>query len=121
MVSSQEVERPQRAFCSEREVPFVATPGMSITGFARSTTGKLPANGLRHPLTSDTNGWYIWFGEDLNSKPDFFDPVHAEHIYGGHPELIRLLGLPPGYRFLLAGNYLDVWYDESILKVTNKE
>jgi hypothetical protein len=114
-VSADEIEKSQRVLCSEKNASFVPTPATSVTGFARSTVGKLPANGLRHPATAGTNGWYIWFGSDLSADDNFFDPIHATHVYDDHPELIRLLGLPPGYRFLSAGEYLDVWYDESIL------
>ena len=33
------------------------------------------------------------------------------------PEVLEFLGLPPGYRFLLAIDYVDVWYDPSLLNV----
>jgi len=92
-----------------------------MAGFAQATVGSLPVNGLRHPLTQDTNGWYIWFGDELSTNPDFFVPVHAEHIYDEYPQLIRLLGLPPGYRFLIAGDYLDVWYEKKIVTGGDEE
>jgi hypothetical protein len=69
------------------------------------------------PAIGDTTGWYIWFGEEFSTAPDFFVPLHVSHVYDNHPELIRLLGLGPGYRFLLAGIYLDVWFDPALLKV----
>jgi len=31
--------------------------------------------------------------------------------------VIRLLGLAPGWRFLLSGDYLDVWFDPALLTV----
>jgi hypothetical protein len=31
------------------------------------------------------------------------------------PQVAGFLGLPPGYRFLLAGDHVDVWYDEKLL------
>ena len=33
------------------------------------------------------------------------------------PEVLPFLGLPPGYRFLLADTTQDVWFDESLLSV----
>jgi hypothetical protein len=77
----------------------------------------VPLNGLRHPAVGESNGWYIWCGEDFSEAPGFFAPLHAKHVYEDHPELTKLLGLPPGYRFLLAGDYLDIWYDSSLLNI----
>lgn len=71
-------------------------------------------NGLRHRRQSDTSGWYIWGGV-YSEKPDFFVPLHAKHLNERCPEITKLLGLPPGYRFLLVGDYLDIWYDASLL------
>ena len=106
----------QRLLCQEHSAEFLAVPRDSKLGFASSTDGRSPANGLRHPAIGDTNGWYIWFGQEFSTEPDFFVPLHTAHVYEAHPELIRLLGLAPGYRFLLAGTYLDVWFDPMLLK-----
>ena len=115
MISSDEFSQVQAAYCSEQGVTCVLTPEQSKIGFASSTAGRLPVNGLRHPPRRDTSGWYIWSGQYLPNAPDFFVPLCANHLYEQNPELIRLLGLPPGYRFLLAGGHLDVWFDESLL------
>jgi hypothetical protein len=112
---AEEIEIAQRALCAERNAEFLATPGSS--GFALATVGLLPVNGLRHPATSETNGWYIWCGEQFSSEPDFFGPLHASHLYDEHPNWGRLLGLTPGYRFLLDADYVDVWFDPSLLNV----
>jgi hypothetical protein len=38
------------------------------------------------------------------------------------PEALPFLGLPPGYRFLVAGEYVDVWYDSTLLEgLTNRD
>jgi hypothetical protein len=34
------------------------------------------------------------------------------------PGVLRFLGLPPGWRFLLAGHYEDVWQDEALTQRT---
>lgn len=74
-------------------------------------------NGLRHPPQGDTVGWYIWAGEELSQEPDFFQPRHVEHLNEWCPAVISYLGLAPGWRFLLANDYEDVWYDESLLDI----
>jgi hypothetical protein len=115
--SSAQVEGAQRAFCYQHSAAYLASPGPSKVGFALSTKGQIPINGLRHPPQGDTNGWYLWCGEKYSDAPDFFQPIHTQHVYEESPNLIKLLGLPPGYRFLLAGDYLDVWFDPSLLSI----
>jgi hypothetical protein len=107
----------QQAFCAKHAADYVPSPPESKLGFALSTKGKIPVNGLRHPSTGDTNGWYIWCGEDFSSDADFFQPLHASHIYADYPEVGQILGLPPGFRFLIASGVTDIWFDESLLKV----
>jgi hypothetical protein len=115
--SLSSITAAQRKICDEYAASFAASPPDSKLGFALATKGKLPINGLRHPVGGDTNGWYIWCGEDFSRDAEFFAPVHASHFYEEYPEVARLLGLPPGYRFLFAPDRLDVWFDESLLQV----
>jgi hypothetical protein len=110
-------ESMQRSLCREHNVKFVPSPPDSKVGFARTTKGRQPINGLRHPLAADTTGWYIWCGEEFSNDRDFFHSLHTFHLYAEYPQVARLLGLPPGSRFLLAGDYLDVWFDASLLTV----
>ncbi|TWD77279.1 hypothetical protein FB547_110241 [Variovorax beijingensis] len=77
----------------------------------------LPVNGLRHPPTTGTSGWYIWAGEELSTEADFFKPLHIEHLDGWAPEIKKYLGLPPGWRFLIAPGYEDIWFDEKLLRL----
>jgi len=112
-----QIEESQRALCKQYAAEYMAASGDSKTGFAVTTKGMLPINGLRHPSTEDTSGWYIWCGEQFSEASDFFSPLHTYHLYEDYPEIAKLLGLPPGYRFLLAGDYLDVWYDASLLNI----
>src|SRR5580698_4880380 len=100
------IEQIQRVFCADRTVEYVPAPRAANSGFALSTNGLKPINGLRHPPSGGTTGWYIWSGENLSNNSDFFAAIHTGHIYDDHPELVKLLGLPPGYRFLLDGDYL---------------
>jgi hypothetical protein len=80
------------------------------------TLGQTPIHGLRHPPAHDTNGWYIWAGE-FSTSPDFFAPIHTSHLIERLPQVLQFLGLPPGYRFLIAAEYVDVWFDSALLRV----
>ena len=113
----ESISETQRELCVKYGAEYVAAPGKSKLGFATGTEGQLPINGLRHPVSGDTNGWYIWCGEHYSDRADFFAPLHTCHVYEDLPEVAKLLGLPPGYRFLSAGDYLDVWFDASLLQV----
>jgi hypothetical protein len=73
-----------------------------------------PLNALRHPPENGTCGWYIWAGEEPGSDPDFFVPLHADHVVEWCPLLEPYLSLPPGFRVLVAPGYEDVWFDEDL-------
>ena len=95
--------------------PLTPAPHTKV-GLALTSLGKLPINGLRHAPTATTNGWYIWCGTELLSEPDFFAPLHIEHIHDYLPQVVEYLDLPPGYRFLIDGqDFEDVWFDASLL------
>lgn len=75
----------------------------------------LPLNALRHSPNDGTNGWFIWAGETLGAEDDFFRPLHLEHLAEWCPAIQPFLGLPPGWRVLLAPGQEEVWFDESLL------
>ncbi|HEY1216728.1 MAG TPA: hypothetical protein VGE93_24145 [Bryobacteraceae bacterium] len=108
-------ELAQKQLCTRYQATFTPSHETVNSGFARSTQGLLPLNGLRHVPVNGTTGWYLWCGETFSDAPDFFQPVHTLHIYEQYPEVAELLGLPPGYRFLKAREYLDVWFDPNLL------
>jgi hypothetical protein len=109
----------QRALCAKYGAPWVEAPSDLKVGIARNVIGMttLPLNGLRHPPEGDTTGWYFWAGETLSTDPDFFEPMHVAHLAERCPALLRFLGLAPGWRFLLAEDYVDVWHDPKLLDV----
>ena len=74
-------------------------------------------NGLRHPPEGDTTGWYIWSGEQFCEEDDFFVPLHTVHLIERCPEIMKYLGLGPGWWFLLAPGYEDVWFDANLLNI----
>jgi hypothetical protein len=111
-----ETEQIQIATCQQYGRNFVPCTADSKLGFAIRTLGETPIHGLRHPPSNITNGWYIWAGE-YSADEDFFEPLHASHLIERLPEAVRFLGLPPGSRFLLARDHVDVWFDESLLDI----
>jgi hypothetical protein len=116
-MSPQQVQDAQKTMCENHGVEFVPLADDSISGLARSTLGLNPVNGLRHPPQSDASGWYVWCGEEFSAAADFFTPVHTKHLYNEFPQIMPLLALPPGSRFLVTGNYVDIWFDQSLLSV----
>lgn len=108
----------QRKLCKKYGAEWVEAPDGLKIGIAENVkSGLLPINGLRHPPQGDTTGWYIWAGEELSTDPDFFQPLHVSHLKEWCPQIMRFLGLPPGWRFLLAAEYEDVWEDQSLLEI----
>jgi hypothetical protein len=116
-ISDEYFYHQQKVYCEQHGYDCLPTAPDSKLGFAISTQGSSPINGLRHPPEAGTSGWYVWCGEHLSDQPDFFSAIHASHLKKLCPEIIRLLGLPPGHRFLIAGDYVDIWYDSSLLDV----
>lgn len=78
--------------------------------------GLLLINGLRIPPEEGTTGWFIWAGEEYSEDPNFFVPIHTAHINEWVDNIKDYLGLAPGWRFLIAGDYVDVWFDEDLLR-----
>lgn len=112
------IEELQKELCKKHEAEFRSSPNDLKVGIATNVReGIVPINGLRHPPEADTTGWYIYAGEELSDDPDFFKPLHVEHLDNWCPQIKKYLGLPPGWRFLIAGEYEDVWFDEALLEV----
>ena len=115
-MNSAETETIQKAACRQYGRDFVPCPLDSKIGLAIQTLGESPIHGLRHPPMEGISGLYIWAG-DYSEDKSFFQPLHASHLAEQLPEAVRFLGLPPGSRFLLAGDHIDIWLDESLLDV----
>ena len=114
-MSASDFEMNQRMFCEERKIPYVPTYANTNLGIALKTRGLQPVNGLRHLPKDYSNGWFLWAGENFEATSEFFSVVHASHVSEIYPEAVRLLGLPPGYRFLTSGDYVDIWFDSTLL------
>jgi len=107
----------QKDICARFDAEYVESASYEKLGIALDTIGQKPINGLRHKAENGTCGWYIWCGEDLEQEDDFFKPLHVAHIQDYLPEIQKYLGLPPGYRFLVAEGYEDVWFDAELVSI----
>ena len=102
--------------CHRFQVQPVFPDPAEKAGIALQTIGTLPIHALRILPEGGTSGWYIWAGGDMSTDPDFFQPLHICHLDQYCPELVPYLGLPPGWRVLLAPNHEDVWFDPALVK-----
>lgn len=107
----------QKQICEKYNADFVESPNDLKVGISLNVkNGVLPVNGLRHPKEGGTTGWYIWSGE-YSDDPDFFQPLHVDHLKEWCPWIEKYLGLAPGWRFLVTPEYEDIWWDSSLLDI----
>ncbi len=106
----------QREVCSRFGAEFFESPVHLKVGIAENVkTGLQPINGVRHPPVGDTTGWYIFAGEEQSLDDDFFVPLHVHHLSEWCPAVLKYLGLPPGWGFVIAQDHEDIFQDESFL------
>jgi hypothetical protein len=104
----------QKALCDRFGSQFIPLPSDARVGIALQTMNQRPLHGLRHPAHGNMSGWYIWGGE-YSTDAKFFQVLHARHFPEQFPNLVKFLGLEPGFRFLTDGEYQDIWFDQSLL------
>ena len=106
----------QAEICRRSGAKPFPTPDDLKVGIALNVRdGIQPLNGLRCHPEGDTSGWYLWAGEEWSNDPNFFAPLHIHHLPLWAPAVIPYLLLPPGWRFLIAPEHEDVWFDEQLL------
>ena len=105
----------QAEICERFGAAFVEAAGHLKIGIALQTLDLLPLNGMRIPPSGTTCGWYVWGGEDLSRDANFFQPLHVAHVEIRCAAILPYLGLAPGWRFLIAPQYEDVWFDPELL------
>ena len=114
----QSLLNAQHEICHKFGACFLPANDWLKIGLSKNFDPKqFPINGLRHPPEGDTTGWYIWSGEELSDEEDFFEPLHTVHLVERCPEIMKYLGLGPGWRFLIAPGYEDVWFDANLLNI----
>lgn len=115
-MSEKFIEETQHAVCSRHGAEYLPVMPLDKIGIAENVSASAQRiNGLRHPPVGDTSGWYVWAGEELSTRSDFFHPLHVTHLAEYCPQIIKFLGLAPGWRFLIEDDYEDVWYDSELL------
>lgn len=82
--------------------------------FATATRGLLPVNGERINSENGESGWYIWCGVERKDDESFFEKISLYELSDRAPLVQAFLGLPPGYRFLIAGGHQKAWYDTDL-------
>lgn len=108
------LEDKQRQVCAKFHATYQACNLQLKVGVSTNLKDGLhPINGLRVKEENGMSGWYIWVGE-WSDKDDFFVPLHGEHLKNWAEIAIPYLGLPEGWRFLVAEDYEDVWYDPTL-------
>ena len=108
----------QKRVCEKWGADFLVVQPTQKLGLAKDVvSGTLPINGLRHPPADGTSGWYIWAGGEPGENDDFFSPLHMSHIREYYPTIEKYLGLAPCWRFLVAPDHEDVWFDPTLLAV----
>ena len=107
----------QRSICEKYGANWISLDPELRIGIADNTfKGVMPINGLRHPQEKNTSGWYVWAGDGYSEDKDFFKPICIKHLHELYPDILKYLGLPPGYRFQIDENgYEDVWEDQTLL------
>lgn len=112
----KQIKLTQEAVCDRYKTSCVVSYPFQKIGISDNFgTGLVPLNGLRHNPVGDTCGWYLWAGEEIGLADDYFKPLHVAHLSEMVPGILKFLGLPPGWRFLIAEDYEDIWYDPSLL------
>jgi hypothetical protein len=117
-----EMLEAQHKVCKRYGVPHVPTrPDLKIA--ISFDEASFPINGLREredPAYDQLSGWWIWSAErDFSAGEDAFDALHLVHVRDRCPEVMQYLGLPPGWRFLIAPGHEDAWYDNSLVEPQN--
>lgn len=103
------LEQVQRMMCTKHGASFTPADSGLKVGLALDTLKLNPIYGVRESLVGDTTGWYIWGGPHSDA-PDFFQPVHVDHLADLLPIVLPFLGLEPGFKFITdQSGYEDVW------------
>lgn len=110
------LEDKQKQICAKFDTAYQPCDLGLKVGVSINLKGVLrPINGLRVREENGTSGWYIWVGEWSND-PDFFVPLHGEHLKTWAEIIMPYLGLPEGWRFLVADDYDDAWEDPGLIR-----
>ena len=110
-----QISPEQLAVCRRFQSDAVQADAESNVGIALDSLHLQPLNALRLKQENGTCGWYIYGGQS-SEDPNFYQPLHVIHLVEYCPRIIPYLALAPGWRVLLAKDYVDVWFDKEIVK-----
>lgn len=86
------IEREQRRICNQYGANyFPAEDNLKLGISLNVKEGIIPINGLHLYPEKGTSGWFIWAGEEFSEDPDFFVPLHIEHIDDWVPNVKKYL------------------------------
>ena len=109
-------EELQRHVCKLYGAEYTPPLPGSKVGIALQTMGRTPIQGVRHPPTQTTCGWYIFAGEEWSDDPNFYQPLCVEHMDKYCAFALPFLCLPPGWWFFTDGKgQYGAWFDEKLL------
>lgn len=107
--------REQTALCERLGTRPHFVEGGDRLGASRSFFDPgFPVEGVRCPPSGDTCGWFLWVG-DYSTDSNFFVSVNVLQVIQARPEIGPYLSLPPGWGFITAPGYEDVWQDAKLL------
>ncbi len=102
--------------CKELGVNPMPPRPDEILGLARVARTAFHIWGDRTRPENGMCGWLIGSGENTGAL-DFFETTHVAHLAETCPLALPFLDLPPGYRFITdKDGYVDVWFDEELLR-----
>lgn len=101
----------QQSVCAKHGAKFVGVHKHSMVRLALGSLGQQPFQGLRSAPDGESSGWFLWAGQ-YSTADDFFQLVSYSALFEKCPQVIKYLGLPPGYRFVVdCEGYGEVWLD----------
>jgi len=106
----------QQEVCARNGVVHVAVPQHAhVNVTSKLLEGTHFVYGLRLAPTDDRTGWFFWTEELFPPLPRF-SAIQVAEFEERWPEVIKFLGLPPGWRFVVDGyGYEREWEDRSFL------
>ena len=116
-----ELASVQRELCARFGAAYHPCHPQARLGLASNITAATRnLNGVRIEPSGDACGWYLWAGDEWAEPPDFYIPLRAQSAQTWAPLALPYLGLPPGWRFLLREDRIDVWKDLTLLAPTGE-
>lgn len=109
------LKKAQAEICLAVGSPHVEAAFDSKVLVAADTIKTFPLNGTRLPAGEGESGWRIWGGEDVPADAAAFETMTVSDLQLVCPQLLKYLGLPPGWRVLWAPGEEDVRFDHRLL------